>query len=171
VTFKYFIYRSENNGPFYRVASNLTSREWTDNSVIMTKNGVPYEYYVTAKGPQSPESEPSNSDIIQGSASKPLPDESNNFNFDQRSREIKFFIYPNPLNPETQISYSLQCESLINLSIYNIAGQKVTTLVEERQSVGIHSVVFNGKNLPAGIYLVNLQVGRENYLQKVLLVK
>ncbi|NOZ61909.1 MAG: T9SS type A sorting domain-containing protein, partial [Calditrichaeota bacterium] len=121
----------------------------------------------------SPDSDPSNSVSINGYVSKPLSEKEISYNTSQRTvnAPISLEIYPNPFNPETQISYNLPRESRVTLSVYNIAGQKVATLAAGRQPAGTHTAIFDGKSLPAGIYLVNLQVGRENHLQKVLLVK
>ncbi|NOZ61911.1 MAG: T9SS type A sorting domain-containing protein [Calditrichaeota bacterium] len=171
VTFKYNIYQSVDAGPYYRVASNLTASSWTDNDVILHHGGNRFSYYATAFGSQSPESDPSKFAPIQGNPSKQLPSDPENRELKKEGELSIFSVYPNPFNPETQINYNLPRESRVTLSVYNIAGQKVAILITERQSAGTHTAIFDGKSLPAGVYLVNLQVGRENHLQKVLLVK
>src|SRR5690554_4629476 len=70
--------------------------------------------------------------------------------------------YPNPFNPETTISFSLRADQRVKMEIYNIAGQKVTTLVDDLLAGGEHSVVWNagaGQNrkISSGIYFYRLQ--------------
>jgi len=72
--------------------------------------------------------------------------------------------YPNPFNPETVIHYHLAATSAVNLTIYNMLGQKVCTLVNMQQSVGSYSVQWNGRNdadiqVSSGIYLYRLKAG------------
>ncbi len=66
-------------------------------------------------------------------------------------------IYPNPFNPETTISYSLKEDTKVSISIYNIKGQKVRSLVNAQIQAGFHTVTWNGKNengenVSSGIY-------------------
>jgi hypothetical protein len=67
-------------------------------------------------------------------------------------------IYPNPFNPETTISFNIPQQGRVSLSIYNIKGQLVKTLLDEETSAGTHSMVWNGKDergksVASGIYL------------------
>ena len=64
--------------------------------------------------------------------------------------------YPNPFNPKTVISYQLPVSSHVDLSIYNILGQKIATLVNEKQSVGNYKVEFNASDLVSGVYIYKL---------------
>ena len=54
--------------------------------------------------------------------------------------------YPNPFNPTTTISYDLANDGNVAIDIYNIKGQKVKTLVNDRQNAGAHTVVWNGQD-------------------------
>ena len=64
--------------------------------------------------------------------------------------------YPNPFNPETAIGYRLSAISQVNLNIYNIVGQKVTTLVSERQPAGRYEVTWDASGFASGVYLYRL---------------
>ncbi len=68
--------------------------------------------------------------------------------------------YPNPFNPSTAISYQLSAFSFVELSVYNMIGQKVATLIHKNQAAGRHSVTFKANGLPSGMYLYRLQTDR-----------
>lgn len=65
--------------------------------------------------------------------------------------------YPNPFNPTTQIEYALPVRSNITLDVFNMLGQKVTTLYQGTQKAGNHTVTFDGSGLAGGIYFYRLQ--------------
>ncbi|MBN2830646.1 MAG: T9SS type A sorting domain-containing protein [Candidatus Cloacimonetes bacterium] len=84
--------------------------------------------------------------------------------------------YPNPFNPETTISFSLEKAGNVELSIYNILGQKVQTLQNGFTGAGNHSLVWNGtdskgKTVPSGIYLYKLTEGTYTFTRKMILLK
>ncbi len=85
--------------------------------------------------------------------------------------------YPNPFNPSTVISYSLNNPGLVTLKIYNSLGEEVTTLVNENQAAGDHSVIFNASgdygrgSLASGIYFYRLKSGSFDQTRKMLLLK
>jgi hypothetical protein len=67
-----------------------------------------------------------------------------------------FQNYPNPFNPEAVIGYRLVVIGNVELTVYNILGQKVRTLVNQKQKAGVYRVSFNGEGLPGGIYFYRL---------------
>lgn len=84
--------------------------------------------------------------------------------------------YPNPFNPITIITYTVGAHrdvplQYIDLSIYNILGQKVVTLVSEKQSAGTYSINFIAEDLNAGIYFYKLAVGNFEQVRRMVLVK
>jgi hypothetical protein len=85
-----------------------------------------------------------------------------------------FQNYPNPFNPETTIKYSLSENAEVQLSVYNILGENVATLVNENQTAGIHNVQFNAAGLASGIYIYRLKiksvVGKNFAVQKKMIV-
>ena len=80
--------------------------------------------------------------------------------------------YPNPFNPETVINYHLQISSEVKLKIYNILGNEIETLVDEKQNSGSYSVTFDGSSYPSGVYLYRLVIN-ENVIdtKRMLLLK
>jgi hypothetical protein len=79
--------------------------------------------------------------------------------------------YPNPFNPSTIISYALPKQGLVTLSIYNILGQKVATLVNEEQSEGNYQFNFDASNLSTGTYIYQIKSGSFVQSKKMLLIK
>jgi hypothetical protein len=83
---------------------------------------------------------------------------------------------PNPFNPTTEISYSLPEGCDVSLDIYNITGQRVTTLVNHYQDAGIHSVTWNsrddnGRQVASGIYFYRLTADNYAETKKMILMK
>jgi hypothetical protein len=79
--------------------------------------------------------------------------------------------YPNPFNPSTMIKYSINTHSNVNLSIYNILGQKVMELVNTFQNAGTYEINFNGASLASGIYIYSLSAGSNIITKKMMLLK
>lgn len=64
--------------------------------------------------------------------------------------------YPNPFNPATEISFALPVESHVNLVVFNLLGEKVATLFDGIQQMGMHKVIFDAKSLTSGIYFYQI---------------
>lgn len=84
--------------------------------------------------------------------------------------------YPNPFNPTTTIKYSLPKNSKVALKIFNLLGEEIVTLVDEFQSAGEKSVVWNGRGrqgqvVNSGIYLYSLKVGQETQNRRMVFLK
>ena len=79
--------------------------------------------------------------------------------------------YPNPFNPQTTFTFSLPVASHANLSIYNILGQKVVTVLDKRISAGEHSIIFDASDLPTGIYFYRLKTENAMSTKKMVLIK
>jgi hypothetical protein len=78
---------------------------------------------------------------------------------------------PNPFNPSTVISYSLESDVHVNLAVYNTLGQQVATLVNEDQSAGEHRAVFQNPGLASGVYIYRIEAGRFRDTKKFVLLK
>jgi len=79
--------------------------------------------------------------------------------------------YPNPFNPRTTIRYALPEDTRVKLVIYNIAGQKIKTLVNEEKEAGYHESIWNGDDVAGGIYFCRLQAGDYVQTRKMVLLK
>jgi len=79
--------------------------------------------------------------------------------------------YPNPFNPSTTISYSLQKQSEVKISVYDLLGHEVAVLVDGVQTAGNHDVQFDGANLASGMYFYKLQTAGQVFTRKMTLIK
>jgi hypothetical protein len=79
--------------------------------------------------------------------------------------------FPNPFNPSTTISFSLPRTGDVKISVYDIGGRLVHTLREGRLEAGEHSVEFDGRALPSGIYFARMVAGEFVKVQKMILLK
>lgn len=84
--------------------------------------------------------------------------------------------YPNPFNPETTISFSLNKPAFVQVDIYNLRGQFITNLESSSYSQGNHQLIWdasreNKKKLASGIYYVQLKIGQQVYNHKMILMK
>lgn len=80
--------------------------------------------------------------------------------------------YPNPFNPTTKISFDLSKESKIQLSVFDISGRLVQTIINnETYNAGSYSVQFNGSSLSSGVYFYRLTSGEFTQTKKMMLVK
>ena len=84
--------------------------------------------------------------------------------------------YPNPFNPTTTIKYNLPKSTTVRIEVFNILGSKVATLVNEKHSAGIHSMVWNGKDdsgnsVGSGVYFYKISTPEFSQTKKMLLMK
>lgn len=82
-----------------------------------------------------------------------------------------FQNYPNPFNPATTIKYSLPQSAYVDLSIYNLLGEKITTLIRKEQSAGLYSVTWNARNYSSGVYIYVLRVNQKIFVNKMVMLK
>lgn len=80
-------------------------------------------------------------------------------------------VSPNPFNPITNITYFVPEAGTVNLTIFNVAGQRVMTLADGWKEAGSHEVRLEADNFPSGIYFVRLAAGGQTTTTKMVLLK
>ncbi len=79
--------------------------------------------------------------------------------------------FPNPFNPSTAIKFSIPAAGDVQLTVFNMLGQKVATLVNGRLAAGSHNVTFDASSLSSGMYLYQLTSGGQTMTRKLMLIK
>jgi len=84
---------------------------------------------------------------------------------------LETVVFPNPFNATVSIGYSLYEESEVKISVYNILGQEVENLLDDRQSAGRHNIIWRAENEPSGIYFYKVTTAEKAGFGKMLLLK
>lgn len=155
---KYYIYRRCDFGYYpsctsqHALIDSTTSTSYTDFTV--TENGPgqedTYRYSVKAVN---------NIQLSNRSNTASLDGQPSSFKEIDANIPEEFAItenYPNPFNPSTNIEFELPESADVSIKIYNIVGQRVTTLLNENMEVGFHTARFEADNLASGVYIVRL---------------
>ena len=79
--------------------------------------------------------------------------------------------YPNPFNPTTTIGFYLPVDSDVRIGVYNVVGQQVGQLVDDRLNAGDHTVSWNALDMPSGVYIVQLEAMNTVQTRKITLIK
>ncbi len=84
--------------------------------------------------------------------------------------------FPNPFNPETEIRFGLTRDTHVVISIYNMLGQQIGTLIDTQYAAGFHSVRWDGKDrngrpVSSGVYLYQIQAGEFSRVRKMSLIR
>ena len=79
--------------------------------------------------------------------------------------------YPNPFNPTTKIRFNIPNDERVELNVFNILGQQVASIVNDKLSAGEHSFDFNADFLPSGLYIYQLKAGNFSESKKMMLLK
>ncbi|MGH7454082.1 MAG: T9SS type A sorting domain-containing protein, partial [bacterium] len=79
--------------------------------------------------------------------------------------------YPNPFNPVTGVQFSVVSNQWVSLKVYDVLGNEVATLVNEKKPAGFYRVSFDAKGLVSGVYFYRLQAGNFAATRKLLLVR
>ncbi len=157
----YNLYRQTHpSQPFTRLNTlPIIDTTWTD--VGPAPGGT--VYYVTALDSSTNESAPS--DTILGIPLIGDVDETVPFSF------RLYQTYPNPFNPSTQIKYEVAHLGIVELSVYDLLGRKIATLVNEKKSPGTYVAYWLAGNMSSGVYCVQLRSGGRVATQRAMLVK
>ncbi|MEQ9308626.1 MAG: T9SS type A sorting domain-containing protein [Balneolaceae bacterium] len=79
--------------------------------------------------------------------------------------------YPNPFNPSTTIKYTLSEAGKVNITVFNLLGQRIRTLVDEQKPVGNYEIRFDASSLTSGVYFYKMQSNNFTAIQKMTLIK
>ncbi len=160
----YSVYRQDVGSSEEATVFTTTDSFYVDQNIAEAGS---YEYWVTAVDLSGLESEASNSvsALLSADNGIGLPTE---FALKQN--------YPNPFNPSTQIRYALPEESMVTITIYDLMGRKVRTLVNDVQSAGYRTAMWNatndmGRAVSAGMYIYTIQAGDFVMNRKMVLMK
>jgi hypothetical protein len=93
---------------------------------------------------------------------------------DENTKVDNYFLeqnYPNPFNPSTKINFGLKKAGDVEITVYNILGNKVATLLNGYKEAGNHSTRFNGSNLCSGVYFYKIVLDGFIQTKKMLMLK
>jgi hypothetical protein len=79
--------------------------------------------------------------------------------------------YPNPFNPATSIKFSVPKQTRVRLEVFNVLGQRVTTLADQEFQAGFHTVTWNARGVASGMYLCRFAADKELKTIKMILLK
>jgi predicted GH43/DUF377 family glycosyl hydrolase len=79
--------------------------------------------------------------------------------------------YPNPFNPSTKINYTLPKSVKVKIEVFNVLGQKISTLVNKQMPAGTHEAEFTANNLSSGVYYYRIQAGSFQQTRKMIYLK
>jgi hypothetical protein len=94
-------------------------------------------------------------------------------------RPERFYLsrnYPNPFNPSTEFSFEMTLASPVDVSVFNLIGQKIATLIHEYRPAGIYQVQWRGtddqgRQVPSGVYIYRIQTQEGSFVQKMMKVE
>ena len=91
--------------------------------------------------------------------------------FNEINEGFSYSCYPNPFTGNTIISYQLPVNSNINITVYDVLGNKIRTLVNDKEVQGLHKVEFDAADLPAGVYIYRLETYNHTAVGRMVLMK
>ncbi|MEP7146541.1 MAG: T9SS type A sorting domain-containing protein, partial [bacterium] len=79
--------------------------------------------------------------------------------------------FPNPFNPKTIINYELPTANYVTLKVYDVLGNEVKTIVNEKETAGSYAIEFDASGFPSGIYYYKIKAGEFEQVKKMILLK
>ncbi|MCH9029417.1 MAG: T9SS type A sorting domain-containing protein [Bacteroidetes bacterium] len=168
----YKIYRAVSATPltkpelFASVIATVSSSTYEYTDFDISLNGNSYIYYFV-RGYNGSYSARTNIVEVRGGFYKENisgeDDQKLKFNLSQN--------YPNPFNPTTQVYYSITKAGLVTLKVYDILGNEVAILVNERREPGYYLTTIDAANLPSGIYFYQLRTENFTDTKKMILLR
>lgn len=166
----YSIYRGSTSAEETEIAQvPVTDTTYFDSDIVV---GETYYYRITAVDSADNVSE--FSDLIEVVTSFPTTVGSNSAGIPEKFELSQ--NYPNPFNPETRFNYFVAENANVTLSIYDLLGRKVKTLVAENKEAGIYSTTWDGRNefgnkVASGLYFASMVAGGFRQIKKLVLQK
>lgn len=136
-------------------AASGAEYSWVDNNV---NNGTTYSYTLVVVNADG-----SRETLVTESATPQENMVVNSFALYQN--------YPNPFNPQTNITFDLDEASLVNLKVFNVAGQEIAVIANGNYASGRHVVSFDATGMASGVYLYRLEANGHAAQQKMVLIK
>lgn len=169
----YKIYRALHWEPFpdpivYSLIATVADDEtfdYTDSDLKLSGNGDYVWYYVKAYNSQT---ESSQSNVVTTRAGFYKKNNSDKLSSTGYGLNQNF---PNPFNPATQIDYTIKLATLVTIKVYDVLGNEVASLVNERKQPGDYYTIFDAANLPSGIYIYRIVSGNFQASKKMILLK
>ena len=179
----FIIDRSENGNDWATIASYQTHEELTGQSFSSSRieysyinmdviDGKTYYYRLSDVNIYGDINRYSPISVQAGDALLSIPEKTDAL----PQSTIMDNAYPNPFNPSTAITYHLSQGSQVMITIYDMLGRTVVTLLNGYQSTGSYHINWsgtdsNGAKMPSGVYLVHMQAGDRQQVQKIMMVK
>jgi len=79
--------------------------------------------------------------------------------------------YPNPFNPVTTIKFYIPKSGIVTLTVYDLLGKEVETIINQYINVGYHTIRWSASNVTSGIYFVRMKSGDFSQVRKVMVVR
>ena len=84
--------------------------------------------------------------------------------------------FPNPFNPSTEIRYEIPDDLLVRISVYDMAGRLIRSLINEKKATGSYSIIWDGKNnlgsgVATGVYIYSIEAGKHRQNKKAVFIK
>ena len=93
-------------------------------------------------------------------------------NVTELPKEFKLYDnYPNPFNPTTTIKYDIANNSFVKLTVYDLTGKEIETLVNNNLQPGSYEATWSGSNYASGVYFARIEAGSYNHIIKMLMIK
>ncbi len=172
------VYRSEETDVAYAIKLNASFIEGTNTSMQHTYNFFDSEFEPNSTYYYWVESlEINNSNVFYGPVNITTgSDEEDIPPFIDASATGIVNVFPNPFSPKTAISYKLRDTENVTISIYNLKGQLIRSLVNSSKESGLHSILWDGRDIDGkscsdGVYYVRMQAGGTSSTRKMVLLR
>lgn len=147
-----------------KVGFDVLAALWTNDDVEDEPSRTFYHRVTAAAAEQSVVSDARIVTFVRSTSSgSGDPEHPTRFSLDQN--------YPNPFNPQTTISYTLDETAFVRLTVYDVIGKEIATLVSEEKPSGDHRLTFEAGRLNSGVYVYRIEAGDHTAMKRMVLLK